>query len=190
MQPLERKLKQAAERLGLPLEGVAIGSRRKRFLRCALEQSFYCFLCCEPLEKITAGSPERRWLKVNVDHVFPSQRRRAMRGLKAREIDWTLNLVAVHERCNQRKGMRLPTAEELQRFAELKAVPLEKLLEVLALYEKTLPVDPERPGWAKAARVCPPYIEPGSLLDPAKPLANGQQAASDSLGDSLQCAPL
>jgi 5-methylcytosine-specific restriction endonuclease McrA len=130
---MERKLKRAAAEMGLPLT-VEIGMRRKRFLRCAIEQDYACFLCGEPLAAIAAATPERRWLKVSVDHLFPSARRKLMRALSNAGMDLALNLVAAHARCNQRKRNRLPTEAELERFAALKKLKLDKLLEIRARY--------------------------------------------------------
>lgn len=56
-----------------------------------------CFYCGEPV-----GS------KATFDHLIP---------LAYGGIDEAQNVVLAHRRCNQRKADRLPTAEEIERFA-------------------------------------------------------------------------
>ena len=55
-----------------------------------------CFYCDEPV-----GT------KATFDHVIP---------LAYGGADETANIVLAHRRCNQRKGDRLPTPEEVERF--------------------------------------------------------------------------
>ncbi|AWB08590.1 HNH endonuclease (plasmid) [Azospirillum humicireducens] len=82
-----------------------------------VQQGGRCFFCDGPV-----GA------KATVDHLIPQ----AYGG-----IDGPANAVLAHRRCNQRKGDRLPTGEELDRFFALRRSsrlgvwpPLQALREV------------------------------------------------------------
>ncbi|WP_042446055.1 HNH endonuclease [Azospirillum sp. B510] len=65
-----------------------------------VQQGGRCFFCDKPVGETAT-----------FDHLIPQ----AYGG-----IDDPANIVLAHRRCNQRKGDRLPTAEELDRFLSLR----------------------------------------------------------------------
>ncbi|HYD98564.1 MAG TPA: HNH endonuclease [Alphaproteobacteria bacterium] len=69
---------------------------RDLLLRLEIAQGGRCFYCAEPV-----GA------KATFDHVIPQ----AFGG-----TDDPGNIVLAHRRCNQRKGDRLPTGEEIERL--------------------------------------------------------------------------